>query len=209
LKVTNEKEITKLREDKDKLQKDFEEMKYSGEAKMSSGQRMLEECEVHVAAEEKRMDNSKERLEKSSRVLTDAKSGIEHLAKKLYAIKTQSSQVQKSKISPTSDEYVLDQLSISEEKLLKLLEELEQSGKDVEELSRLIDEEDFHNTVDQNLPKHNVRVKLPATKTEAYIGDEESGDDDEILSREGLKKQSQQIVDAKTRRRPGKKKKGK
>lgn len=50
--------------------------------------------------------------------------------------------MQKSKISPTSDEYVLDQLSISEEKLLKLLEELEQSGKDVDELSRLIEEED-------------------------------------------------------------------
>ena len=42
-----------------------------------------------------------------------------------------------------------------------------------------------------------------------YIGDEESGDDDEILSRESLKKQAQQIVDAKTKRRPGKKKKSK
>lgn len=49
---------------------------------------MLEECEMHVAAEEKRMDISKDRLDKSSRVLTDAKSGIEHLAKKLFAIKT-------------------------------------------------------------------------------------------------------------------------
>ena len=53
-----------------------------------SGQRMLEECEIHVAEEEKRMENSKERLERSSRVLTDAKSGIDHLAKKLFAIKT-------------------------------------------------------------------------------------------------------------------------
>lgn len=35
LKATNEVEIARLREDKDKLQKDFEEMKYSGEAKMS------------------------------------------------------------------------------------------------------------------------------------------------------------------------------
>jgi biotin operon repressor len=55
--------------------------------------------------------------------------------------------VQKSKISPTSDEFVLDQLSISEEKLLKLLEELEQSGKDVDELSRLIEEEDVRSLV--------------------------------------------------------------
>lgn len=55
--------------------------------------------------------------------------------------------MQKSKISPTSDEFVLDQLSISEEKLLKLLEELEQSGKDVDELSRLIEEEDVRSLV--------------------------------------------------------------
>ena len=32
----------------------FEEMKYSGEAKMSSGQRMLEEFQTHLTEGEKR-----------------------------------------------------------------------------------------------------------------------------------------------------------
>ena len=35
LKKDNEKTITRLREDKEKLQSEFEEMKYSGEAKLS------------------------------------------------------------------------------------------------------------------------------------------------------------------------------
>ena len=35
LKVTNEKTLVRLKEDKEKLQKEFESMKYSGEAKMS------------------------------------------------------------------------------------------------------------------------------------------------------------------------------
>ena len=48
----------------------------------------------------------------------------------------------KSKIQPSSDEYVLDQLSISEEKLLKLLEELDQSGKDLKDIQKQMDEEE-------------------------------------------------------------------
>lgn len=32
----------------DRLRVQFEEMKYSGEAKMSSGQRLLEEFQVHL-----------------------------------------------------------------------------------------------------------------------------------------------------------------
>ena len=35
LKKDNEKQITRLREDKEKLQEEFEEMKYSGDAKLS------------------------------------------------------------------------------------------------------------------------------------------------------------------------------
>ena len=35
LKVTNEKTLVRLKEEKEKLQKEFESMKYSGEAKMS------------------------------------------------------------------------------------------------------------------------------------------------------------------------------
>ena len=35
----------------------FEEMKYSGEAKMSSGQRMLEEFQTHLTEGEKRLIN--------------------------------------------------------------------------------------------------------------------------------------------------------
>lgn len=45
-----------------------------------------------------------------------------------------------AQIAPTSDEYVLDQLSTCEEKLLKLLEELD--GKDLNEVIKQMEEED-------------------------------------------------------------------
>lgn len=53
-----------------------------------------------------------------------------------------SSQVQKAKISATSNEYVLDQLSICEEKLLKLLEELDATGKDLTEVQDQMEEDE-------------------------------------------------------------------
>ena len=53
-----------------------------------------------------------------------------------------SSQVGKTKISPTSDEYVLDQLSVCEEKLLKVLEDLDATGKDLGEINKQMAEEE-------------------------------------------------------------------
>lgn len=45
-----------------------------------------------------------------------------------------------AQISPTSDEYVLDQLSTCEEKLLKLLEEMD--GKDLSEVLKQMEDEE-------------------------------------------------------------------
>ena len=48
LQEENTRQLARLREDRERLQATFEDMKYSGEAKMSSGQRMLEEFETHL-----------------------------------------------------------------------------------------------------------------------------------------------------------------
>ena len=48
-----------------------------------------------------------------------------------------------AQIAPTSDEYVLDQLSTCEEKLLKLLEELD--GKDLQQVVKEMEEEEVLN----------------------------------------------------------------
>ena len=56
------------------------------------------------------------------------------------------SEVQKTKVPPTSDEYVLDELCICEEKLLKLMEELEASGNDVQLLTQQMEAEEVSKT---------------------------------------------------------------
>ncbi|KAH9507494.1 hypothetical protein Btru_051293 [Bulinus truncatus] len=208
LKKENEKQITRLREEKEKLQLEFEEMKYSGEAKLSSGQTVLEEFEAHLAKEEERRDKADESLQRSSRILVQVKAGVEHLADKLHHLKATKGHVPTAQIPSTSDEYVLDQLSTSEEKLLKLLEELD--GKDIQELLKQMEEEEFHASIEGKLPAYNTRVKLPQTQKDLVYGDddEDSGEDDfDVPNRAAIKKQSQFIVDSKTKRRVPKKKK--
>ena len=53
-------------------------------------------------------------------------------------------EAQKSRLSASSDDYVLDQLCICEEKLLKLIEELETSGRDVEQLMQQMEDEEVN-----------------------------------------------------------------
>lgn len=207
LKKDNEKQIIRLKEEKEKLQVEFEEMKYSGDAKLSGGERMLEEFQNHLEKEEDRRDIAEEQLHKASKNLVSVKAGVEHLADKLYHLKANKGHVPQAQIAPSSDEYVLDQLSTCEEKLLKLLEELD--GQDLNAVVKQMEEEEFHASQEGKLPQYNTRVKLPQTQRDLVYDDEEdSGDNDaDVPDRDKIKKQSQFIVDSKTKRRTTKKKK--
>uniref|UniRef100_F6RG08 ODAD1 central coiled coil region domain-containing protein n=1 Tax=Ciona intestinalis TaxID=7719 RepID=F6RG08_CIOIN len=212
LKKENQKQLQRLQEERVKLQQEYEEMKYSGEAKLSSGQRMLEEFEQHLQEQEQRRDEAADKLERASHVLVSVKAGVEHLADKLQHLKMMKSHVPTAHLSPSSDEYVLDLLSISEEKLLKLLEDLD--GRELVDILRQMEEEEFHSSIESKLPSYNVRIPLPAThKPDAYEEDDESGDDDAAAPTRGdLKRRSQQIIDSKMKKgrsRPRKKKGGK
>ncbi|KAK6167857.1 hypothetical protein SNE40_021789 [Patella caerulea] len=208
LKKDNEKQISRLKEDKEKLQEEFAEMKYSGEAKLSSGEMMLEEYETHLQKEEARRDEADEKLQRSSKILVSVKAGVEHLADKLHHLKANKGHVPTAQIQPSSDEYVLDQLSTSEEKLLKVVEELDASGNDLSDVMKQMEEEEFR-VNNEKLPTFNTRIKLPQTQRDLVYDDEEdSGDDDfGVPNRSSIKKQSQFIIDSKTKRRVAKKKK--
>lgn len=208
LKTNNEKMLVRLKEDKEKLRMEYEEMKYSGEAKLSSGQRMLEEFQQRLAEEEKNCTDAKDRLDRASKTLVNVKAGIEHLADKLQHLKAPKGHVPQAQLSPTSDEYILDLLGTSEQKLLKLMDEL--GGKDVDDIMKEMEDAEFRATMEGKLPQYNTRVKLPTSdRLAVYDDDEESGEDEDVLSRNAIKRYSQQIVDSKTKKhktRKGKRK---
>ncbi|XP_052383848.1 LOW QUALITY PROTEIN: outer dynein arm-docking complex subunit 3-like [Oncorhynchus keta] len=208
LKKENQRTLVQLKEDRDRLQEHFQDIKYSGETKLSSGQQMLEDCKRHLQAEQGSRDAAKERLDWLTRTLNTVRAGVEHLSDKLQHIKLGDRL--EPQLPPGSEEYVVELLSQSEQKLLLLQEELQ--GKDLAAVMKEMEEEEFHASIEGKLPHCNTRIKLPeAQRQDPYDEEEESGDDEgDIITRAILKHQSQLIIDSKTKRKTRtKKKKGK
>ncbi|XP_049900543.1 coiled-coil domain-containing protein 151 isoform X1 [Epinephelus moara] len=204
LKEENEKVLQQLKEQKELLNQQFQDMKYSGEAKLSSDQQMLEECEQQLQAQQQRCDAGKERLEWLIKALGTVRGGVEHLADKLQHITL--SEDTAAEVSPDSDEYAVELMTQCELKLQLLNEELK--GKDVAAIMKEMEEEEFHVRIEGKLPAYNTRVKLPEDQRQDLFNDEDDSEEDEadIISREALKRQSQLIIDSKSKKKHWKKK---
>ena len=87
LQKSNEARIEDLKAKKAKVFAEFEELKFTGEAKHSHSLRMLEEFETHLKDSQMRADEAKQKFEKASKILANAKSGIQHLADKLESVR--------------------------------------------------------------------------------------------------------------------------
>nr|XP_055068266.1 coiled-coil domain-containing protein 151 isoform X4 [Misgurnus anguillicaudatus] len=208
MKAKNEKTLLQLKAEKNELQDQFQEMKYSGETKLSSEQQVLQECEHSLEEEQQRLDAAKDRLDRLARTLVSVKAGVQQLADKLLHIPLVKGPG--PQLPPDSDEYVLQLLSEAEQKLMLLKEELQ--GKDLATAMKEMKEDEFQASIEGKLPQHNTRVQLPeAQKLDPFDDDDESDDDEgDLITRATLKQQSQLIIDAKTKRKIRvKKRKGK
>ncbi|KAK1885905.1 Coiled-coil domain containing protein 151 [Dissostichus eleginoides] len=204
LKGENETVLQQLKEQKELLDQQFQDMKYSGEAELSK--QMLEECEQQLQAQQQRCDADKERLEWLVKALSTVQAGVEHLADKLQHITLREDTV--AEVSPDSDEFVLELMTQCELKLKLLHEELR--GKDVSAIMKEMEEEEFYVRIEGKLPEYNTRVKLPEDQRLDLFNDEDDSEEDEadVMSREALKRQSQMIIESKSKKKPWKKKKG-
>ncbi|KAM8879152.1 coiled-coil domain-containing protein 151 isoform 2-T2 [Spinachia spinachia] len=207
LKGENEKVLQQLKEQKELLDQQYQDMKYSGEAELSSDQQMLEECDMQLRAQQQRCDASKERLDGLIKALGTVRAGVQHLADKLQHITLSEDTV--AEVSPDSDEFVVELITQCELRLQLLLEELQ--GKDLAATLNEMEEEEFYVRIEGKLPAYNTRVKLPEEQSLDSFNDEENSEEEEadIISREALKRQSQLIIDQKSKKKSWNKKKGK
>jgi len=197
----NEKSLNRLKDEEEKLQTEFEDLKYSGEAKMSSGQRMLEELQERVKMAKSKCGESMQQEVQINKTLIDVRTGVEHLCSKLYPLKLPKSQLSlQTQLSTTSETYVLDLLAICEQKLIKLVDEL--SGRDIQDVIKEMEDADYRISTESKIPSINTRIRLPRLNEDmtAFEDDDDSGDEDDYFSRNSIKANSQQIVDAKTRK---------
>jgi coiled-coil domain-containing protein 151 len=89
-KVDAEERIAKLRDEKGTLKTKFEEMKYSGEQKMSEGQRTIETHEDNLQTQEEKRNQAKAKMDSTNKLLVQVKSDIEHLSNKVHHLKAVS-----------------------------------------------------------------------------------------------------------------------
>ncbi|TNN57965.1 Coiled-coil domain-containing protein 151 [Liparis tanakae] len=207
LKRENEEALQQLKEQKELLNQQFQHMKYSGEAKLSSDKQMLEERELLLQAQQRRCDGGRERLEWLVKALGTVRAGVEHLTDKLQHIAL--SEDPGAEVSPDSDEFVLELMTQCELRLRLLHGELQ--GKDFTATLKEMEEEEFCVRIEGKLPAHNTRVKLSEVQRLDLFNDEDDSEEDEadVISREALKRQSQLIIDSRSKKKPWKKKKGK
>ncbi|XP_053087986.1 coiled-coil domain-containing protein 151 isoform X2 [Pangasianodon hypophthalmus] len=196
MKVQNELELQRLKEERDTVQTQYQDMKYSGETKLTHGRRVLEESVSQLQREEQRRDAAKETLDRITHTLNTVSNAVEHLCDKLQHITLQDAPVQRECVSPVS---VVDLLREAELKLMQLQDGLQ--GRDIHTLMKEMEEQEFHASIEGKLPDYNTRITLPDNQRAGPF-EEDSGDDDgDVITRTSLKRQSQLIIDLKTKRK--------
>ncbi|CAN9500106.1 unnamed protein product [Ophioblennius macclurei] len=207
VKVENEAVLLQLKEQKKLLSQQLDQMKYCGEAKLSSERQTLEECEQQLQAQQQKCNPTKEHLDRLTKTLGAARAGVEHLADKLQHISV--SEDTDVEDHPHSEETVVELLKQCKLKLQTMHTELQETN--MAAVMKEMEEEAFLVRMEGKLPEYNTRIKLPGDQTQELFDDEDEHEEDEadIVSREALKRQSQLIIDSNPKKKPWKKKKGK
>lgn len=82
----NEKRIDDLKKKREHVLSEYEELKYSGESKHAHSKRVIEEFKSHYDVEQNKCQDAKAKFERSGKLLSNAKAGVQHLYEKLEGI---------------------------------------------------------------------------------------------------------------------------
>uniref|UniRef100_A0A8B9XEU7 Outer dynein arm docking complex subunit 3 n=1 Tax=Bos mutus grunniens TaxID=30521 RepID=A0A8B9XEU7_BOSMU len=200
LKSENEQTLLRLKQEKQRLQQELEDLKYSGEALLVSEQKRQAELQGRLKMEEQRRADAQNQLDRTMRALQITKEGLEHLAGKLNHIPQETGR-SVGKMDPKVDDYLPNLLGLVEEKLLKLHSQLE--NHNVPEMLRHIVDREFYATLEGKLPSYNTRIALPvAGHKDKFFDEEESEEDDsDVVTRAALKMRSQKLIESRSKRR--------
>ncbi|XP_067228807.1 coiled-coil domain-containing protein 151 isoform X3 [Chanodichthys erythropterus] len=156
MKAENERMLLQLNKEKNTLQTELQDMKYSQKTELLSGQQKLQDCERDLQQEQQRRDAVKDRLDRLAYTLNTVKAGVQQLSDKLQHIPLMEGPT--PQLPPDSDEHTLQLLSEAEQKLMLLKEELQ--GKDLTTTLKEMEEEEFQARIAGKLPQYNTRIQL-------------------------------------------------
>lgn len=161
------------------LEKTFEAMKYSGEARNTSNQRMVSEFEKYLHEAEKALAAHQTDVSRNEALLVQLHTGVDHLHDKVDTLKP---------VEFRAAAQMSDKLTESKLRLVKLIEELDQRKGELAE----VDSE-----APMILPPNNARVKLAPAEGEAKPADDDEDPtaDNEAISRDQIKRQAQILIE--------------
>ncbi|TPP56445.1 hypothetical protein FGIG_11258 [Fasciola gigantica] len=213
LKDKAEKQCQTLREERDRLNQQFEELKYSGETELTSVNQLLDQYKKEAETETQRREKLHQSVSDAGRLLVQCKAGVDHIYDKLTFLN--GSAPSSDKFSDVSEGQLPEMLRQCNERLDELMTSLEDVDiqeqlnlMEQEETSDLVVNNEFFSKLEGKMPDYNTRIKLLTTFREtSHDDDDTAGEDNDILTRTALKKQSQQIVEMRNKKRQPRKKK--
>lgn len=103
-------------------------------------------------------------------------------------------------LDPNAGDYLPNLLVLVEEKLLHLQRQLE--SHDVPEMLRHIADREFLASLEGKLPLYNTRITLPiAGIKDKFFDEEESEDDNVVVTRASFKMRSQKLIEVRSKKR--------
>eukprot|EP00057_Strongylocentrotus_purpuratus_P008210 XP_011662684.1 PREDICTED: coiled-coil domain-containing protein 151 isoform X2 [Strongylocentrotus purpuratus] len=199
-KLSGEKQRKSLEKQNRQLLEQYEALKYSGESKMSRGEQLLEQMQDHLDGETTRRDTAKRNLENAYKLLSNLKSGIKHLVDTLKDIQVRGSM----RNLALSTEDPVEQLNICEVKLLSMMRKA--NVKDTATFWQVKSSPEFQEFMENHLAPENLRIRMD--EPDAYDSDEygyDSQDNEDMLTNADIKRQGQNLMNAKKSKRKKKK----
>jgi len=223
LKSENEKKIEELKLERVKLEGEFNTFKYSDAESIAKADSALAEAQAALKDETKLTIEYQQKLERQNKLLLNVRSGVQHLADKLDFVEGkqsvpggESDQSLAGVGGSNSGTDIVQQinqiLSRSGNRIDNLINSLGDEGLDGARHKAGDDLTSWAISRVEEISPFST-IKSPAAHATRAPGDlsddESSGDDDvQMLTREEIKKQAQNIIDSKTKKRVRKVKKG-
>ncbi|KAJ3150956.1 hypothetical protein HDU86_006212 [Geranomyces michiganensis] len=208
LQKANELRNEDLKKKKQAITAEYEELKYSGEAKHAHARRMIEEMQQHLTEGEAKMVDAKVKYERVAKLMNNAKAGVQHLSAKVDGI-----QLPDSAPIKMSDDSVVQILDVCIRKLEHLANNVQ--GKEAPEpvvpqpaaQQPAGEPTSIFQVSPSQLPVYNTRVKLRPVEFEESGGEDDEDDDDygDVPDRETIKKHTAQMLNARLKTKQAKK----
>ncbi|XP_071985960.1 outer dynein arm-docking complex subunit 3-like [Engystomops pustulosus] len=197
-KLNAEASLSALKERQEKINNISHEVKYTQqatfEAQLSNDQRLIEDLRTQLQQEMKKLDILKREVENKIKFLDKATSEVVGLALRLKVSKVTGTNFSEISLDLQAGEL----LTTIGQKLQNLQKQIE--GYGFEEISRKMDNPTIQDFIERNLPASNMRITLKSDEADDKTSDDEDDEEDsDLLTREDVKRISEDIIRANRR----------